>query len=326
MAKVFFSYSHKDEDLRNQLETHLAMLHNQGLIESWHDRRILAGSQLDDSIFRQLEAADVILLLVSSDFLASTYCYSKEMARAMERHHAQEARVIPVILRHCDWSAAPFSALLAVPKDGKPVTSWPDADEAFTDVAKQVRKAVEDANMANGCHSKETNAAIARGLARKEPVPIEVLPRSSNLRLTKTFTEKNRDDFLRDTFDFVAKFFEGSLIALGERNPGTSHTFDRIDSRRFAAFLYRDGKSVAQGAVRLDSFGGHNSTCIAFSYDTAARSGSSNEMLNVEFNYQALYLKPLGLGWSGGGRDQHLSMEGAAEYLWAMFIRSAQGN
>lgn len=83
MAKVFFSYSHKDEALRDQLETHLALLRNQCLIESWHDRRIVAGSELDDSIFDQLEAANVILLLVSADFLASTYCYSKEMARAM---------------------------------------------------------------------------------------------------------------------------------------------------------------------------------------------------------------------------------------------------
>ena len=74
MVKLFFSYSHKDEALRDQLETHLAMLRNQGLIESWHDRRIVAGSNLDDSIQASLETADVVLLLVSSDFLASAYC------------------------------------------------------------------------------------------------------------------------------------------------------------------------------------------------------------------------------------------------------------
>ena len=326
MAKVFFSYSHKDEALRDQLETHLAMLRNQGLIESWHDRRIVAGSELDDSIFSQLETANVILLLVSADFLASTYCYSKEMARAMERHQAKEARVIPVILRHCDWSSAPFSGLLAVPRDAKPVTSWPDIDEAFADVTKQVRKAVQDTSKASGDTSRATLAAFSVvtsvGLAGRA----EAFPRSSNLRLSKTFSEKDRDDFLRDTFDFVAKFFEGSLKALCERTPGTSQTFDRIDSRRFSAILYRDGKSVAQGSVRLDSFGGRSSTCIAFSYDAAARSGSSNEMLHVESTDQALFFKPMGMAWGGGGRDQHLSTEGAAEYLWAMFIGSAQGN
>ena len=113
MASVFFSYSHKDEALRDQLETHLALLKNQGLIDAWHDRRILAGSEVDDAIFDKLDSADVILLLVSADFLSSSYCYSREMQRAMERHAAREARVIPVILRHCDWHGAPFGKLMA---------------------------------------------------------------------------------------------------------------------------------------------------------------------------------------------------------------------
>ena len=72
MHRIFFSYSHKDEALRDQLEVHLAMLKRQGLIESWHDRRIDAGDVLDESISAHLEEAEIILLLVSSDFLASS--------------------------------------------------------------------------------------------------------------------------------------------------------------------------------------------------------------------------------------------------------------
>lgn len=143
MTTIFFSYSHKDEVLRNELEAHLALLKHEGFVDAWHDRRIVAGDELDDAIFSKLEAADIILLLVSSDFINSAYCYSREMARAMERHHAEEARVIPVILRHCDWARAPFGKLMAIPRDGKPVVSWPDRDEALADVAKQVRQAVE---------------------------------------------------------------------------------------------------------------------------------------------------------------------------------------
>src|SRR6218665_3352349 len=138
MASVFFSYSHKDEGLRDQLETHLALLKNQGLIDAWYDRRIIAGDEVDDAIFSKLETADIILLLVSADFLSSPYCYSREMMRAMERHEAGEARVIPVILRHCVWTGAPFGKLMAAPRDGKPVTAWPDRDEALADVARQV--------------------------------------------------------------------------------------------------------------------------------------------------------------------------------------------
>jgi hypothetical protein len=135
MAIIFFSYSHIDENLRDKLEEHLSLLKHQGLIESWHDRRIVAGSNIDDEINENLEKADVILLLVSSSFIASNYCYGREMKRAMERHQDKSARVIPVILRPCDWHTAPFGSLLAAPKDGKAVTTWADQDEAFTDVA-----------------------------------------------------------------------------------------------------------------------------------------------------------------------------------------------
>ena len=121
MTELFFSYSHNDEALRNELETHLSMLKRQGVIAVWHDRRIGAGQEVHGQISEHLERADIILL-VSPYFLASDYCYETEMTRAMERHHQGTARVIPVILHPCDWQGAPFGKLLAVPTDGKPVS------------------------------------------------------------------------------------------------------------------------------------------------------------------------------------------------------------
>src|SRR4051794_23858837 len=108
LAKVFFSYSHVDETMRDQLEVQLSMLKRQGVIDTWHDRRIGAGQEIDGSISRNLEDSDIILLLVSPNFLASDYCYDKEMLCAMERHERGEAAVIPVILRACEWHHAPF--------------------------------------------------------------------------------------------------------------------------------------------------------------------------------------------------------------------------
>lgn len=143
MATLFFSYSHADEDLRNELEKQLTMLKRQGIIETWHDRRIGAGAELDAAISEHVENDDVILLLISSDFLASEYCYNREMMRAMERHEAGEALVIPVILRACDWHGAPFGKLMATPTDGRPITQWPDKDQAFLEVARAIRQAVE---------------------------------------------------------------------------------------------------------------------------------------------------------------------------------------
>src|SRR5438270_622311 len=116
MLTVFFSYSHRDEDLRNELEVHLSALKRQDIIQAWHDRRIGSGNDFELTISEHLEASDIILLLVSPYFIASDYCYEIEMRRALQRHNAGEARVIPVILQPCDWQHLPFGKLLAVPK------------------------------------------------------------------------------------------------------------------------------------------------------------------------------------------------------------------
>jgi len=141
--EVFFSYSHKDEELRDELATHLVMMKRQGLIAAWHDRDIDAGDEWEAEILQHLNSARVILLLISNNFLASDFCYDKELLRAMERHESKEARVIPIIIKPCDWNGAPFGKLQALPKNAKPVTKWEDRDEAFVNVAQGIRKAVQ---------------------------------------------------------------------------------------------------------------------------------------------------------------------------------------
>ena len=111
MPTLFFSYSHQDERLRDLLEVHLAALKRQGVISTWHDRRISAGTELGNAIDQNLNEADVILLLISPDFINSDYCYEREMLRAIQRHDRLEARVIPIILRPCDWHSLPFGEL-----------------------------------------------------------------------------------------------------------------------------------------------------------------------------------------------------------------------
>lgn len=144
MATLFFSYSLVDERLRDQLETHLSALRRQGILSSWHDRRITAGEEFDEAISSHIDSADVILLLVSPDFIASDYCYEREMKRALEQHEHREAKVIPVILRPCDWHDLPFGRLLAMPRDGRPITMWPNLDEAFLDVVTAIKRALKE--------------------------------------------------------------------------------------------------------------------------------------------------------------------------------------
>lgn len=142
--KIFYSYSSQDEELRDKLDAHLSVLMRNGVVAGWHDRRISAGTEWADSIDRHLESAEIILLLISADFLASDYCYEKEMRRAMERHERGEARVIPIILRNCDWSDTPFGKLPVLPNGGKPITNWRSTDDALANVVAGLKKAIAE--------------------------------------------------------------------------------------------------------------------------------------------------------------------------------------
>lgn len=318
MPSVFFSYSHADEGLRDQLEKQLAMLKRQGVIETWHDRRIGAGENIDHAIDEHINRDEIILLLVSPDFIASDYCYEIEMKRAMERHAAGEAVVIPVILRACDWHHAPFGKLNATPRDGKPITQWPDTDEAFLQVAKAVRGAVE-----NLVKKASTPAAQMCAPAAPAAMPaIESGPRSSNLRMAKSFTQKDKDQFQAEAFDFIARFFENSLNELGQRNQGVEGSFRRVDANRFYATIYRNGKDVARCTIYMGdgALGGG----INYMQGHSSDSNSLNESLSIQADDQAMYLRPMGMAFMGGERDPKLSLEGGAEFFWGMLIRPLQ--
>lgn len=314
MVTIFFSYSHKDEDLRNELEIHLAALKRQGVISTWHDRRISAGDEFAGKISENLESADIILLLVSPYFIASDYCYEVEMNRALERHEAGEARVIPVILHPCDWHHTPFGKLLAVPSDGKPVSKFPNMHDAFLEVTQAIRSA------AGNLRGTATTAdATVIPTPRSAPVH-ELGPRSSNLRIKKTFTDRDKDKFLEDAFDYMAKFFEGSLGELAQRNPGVDGHFRRIDASRFTATVYLGGKALSRCKI---SYGGRCSflSGINYSVNDSLDDTSFNEQLSVEDDGYTLNLHPLGMAMCS---QETLSVEGAAEFFWELFIRPMQ--
>src|SRR5207249_1735319 len=137
-VKIFFCYAHEDEALLIKLKAHLKPLQRQGLIDIWYDRDINAGTKWEEEINAHLNEAQIILLLVSPDFMDSDYCYGKEMQQALERDQRGEARVIPIIVRPVYWKGAPFSKLQALPTDARPITGrkWHDVDEALFDVAE----------------------------------------------------------------------------------------------------------------------------------------------------------------------------------------------
>lgn len=318
MAIVFFSYSHDDESYRDRLEKHLSPLRHEGLIESWHDRRILAGTDLNTEIDSHINSADIILLLVSASFLSSHYCYSIEMQRAMERHHAKEARVIPVIVHACDWTNTPIGKLLAAPKDGKPIASWAIPDEAYLDVARQIRAVVNDING----NSSSISQPIATSANLTQPI-VDAPFRSSNLRLAKTFSDYDCDQFYQESFQFIAKYFDASLAELKNRNPGINTQFRQIDANTFTATIYMSGTRKSECAINLGT-GVISGKGITYSSDASVRGTNSyNEILFVETDDQSMYLKLTGM-WNFKNSDAGLSQEGAAEAFWGILMSPLQ--
>jgi hypothetical protein len=317
MANLFFSYSHKDEGLRNELEVHLSMLKRQGLISTWHDRRIGAGKGIHSSISDKLESSNVVLLLVSANFLASDYCYDNEMKRALEKDREGTARVIPVILHPCDWKSAPFGSLRATPLDGKPVSMFANQAEALTQIVKDIRCAIEEIGNSPAPPPDDTDGLVSDIALPNNP------PRSSNLRVKKKFTDREVDDFLESSFEYIARFFEASLNEIQERNVNITAKFKRIDANCFTASIYDDGTKVSECTIWT---GGGSSFIGGIAYYGGITNSRNqfNESLSVENDGYSLNLRPMGMSRFGMGDKKDLSQEGAAEFYWSLLIERLQ--
>lgn len=322
MTRAFISYSHKDEPHRVELDKHLSLLKRQNLIDVWSDHCIRPGEEFDPAISAALEKADLVLLLVSADFIHSEYCFGIEMQRAMERHKEGGAMVLPIIVRPCDWMTSPLGRLKALPKDGLAVTKWPSLDDAFLDIVQQLRallasRAASAAGITESPTPKEANLG---GTIAVPGLPAK-MPRSSNLSLPRTFTDEDRYDFLFQSFQYIQAYFDKSLTELQARNPGISGRVSVVSAEAFTAIIFRDGKKLAGCRIRLGS--GFSSNGIAYSGSENAGDNSYNEMLSVETDKHLLYLTAT-MGMFTRSHGSRLTEEGAAEHLWTMFIGPLQ--
>lgn len=317
MVTLFFSYSHKDEALRDELEKHLASLKHQDIIDTWHDRCIKVGDEWATQIDDQLRTADIILLLVSADFISSRYCYDLEMKEALRRHKAGEARVVPVILRPCDWHDLPFGKLQSATRDGRAVVKFPTLDDGFLEVVQAIKAA------AKSMHGNTAKVPLPQNQeqpAKTQVVPSVSGPRSSDLRVRQSFADHDRDMFMMDSFEYIAAYFENSLVELTTRNPQLRTQFRRRDANSFEAVIYSDGKQASKCGIWLG--GGSFMGGIAFSYSGLGNGNSFNESMSVVDDGYSLGLKPFGMAFHfSGQRDAILTQEGSAEYFWGMLMQ-----
>jgi len=335
MASVFISYSHQDQGLRSQLDKHLALLKREGHVDIWTDHCIRPGEAFDTAINAALSTSDIVLLLISSDFIHSDYCFGVEMTEAMARSARGESVVIPVILRPCDWMTAPFGKLKALPTDGLAIVKWPTLDDGYLDVVKQLRALLtKDAGAKPAAKTSSSRPSqVQPGALSGEPaVPpaqqgasnfVGQAPakRSSNLSLPKKFTDLERSEFMQEGFNEIRSYFERSLSELQARNEHikTKHTV--ITSQAFTATIFDQGKKVAGCGIKIG--GGFGANGISYSGSDDPHVNSINESLSIGDDKYNLGWKTM-MGGMGGRGEALMTHDGAASHLWDMFVSRLQ--
>lgn len=315
---VFLSYSHKNEDMRNELETHFAVLKRDNIINLWHDHRLTAGTEIDPEIKKNLEDSDVFLFLISPYFLDSNYCYETELALAEKKASSGQGIIIPIILDPCEWLQTPLKKYKALPKDGIPISKWPNIHDALLGVTSGIRRVAE----ALDAKPRTNEVSPKKGEA---PPKKPSLPRSSNLRVKKEFNDLEKKDFVTGAFEFIGKTFEGSAQALEERNKEIQSRVNWKDNETFEAEIYRGGKLISQCRIWLSKNWGGSTPGIAFFHGDLGFHGTNSyhEMLQVEDDGYILFLDPT-MKMGSWDQEQKLTARGGAELLWGKFIEPLQ--
>ena len=307
--KVFISYSHKDEGALDRLHTHLAVLRRDGRIEEWFDRDILAGGGIDAEIEERLESSGLFLLMVSPDFLASDYCVEREMERALERHRSGDARVIPIIVEPCDWTATPLRDLKALPRDGQPVSDWTNENNAYLDVVQELRRVLEAEDVPRV--GEQVGATV-----REAPDPSGV----RRYRMKRDFDEIDRSDFRKAAFGVIRGYFERAVAEID----AIEDIRGRFTSLSPASFTCTIVNRVREhGTAHVTVYGRRENVGIgdiSYSFTENAPPTTANGMFNIEADEYELYLSSMmGLG----GHQERLAPEVAAERLWESFLEQA---
>lgn len=207
--EVFYSFAEADAPFLEQFERHLSLLRHQGIITTWHQRQIIAGADWQAELDYHLNTASLIFLLISPDFLASDYQYGAELQRALQRHHDNEARVIPILLRACDWEEAPFGTLQAAPRNRKPVTSWRNRDEAWTNVTQAIRQALEELLNSERMQDAPPSNIPQPSSRAMRPAPFPAL---WNVPYRYTFFFTGRERLVEDLFtNFTSEHHSGTV-------------------------------------------------------------------------------------------------------------------
>ncbi len=309
--KIFVSYSHRDEGTLERLKAHLSPLRRDGRIETWYDREIRAGGEIDGAISAELESCDIVFLLISPDFLDSDYCMDTEMTRAMERHEEGSARVIPIIVEDCYWKTSAFKKLKALPKDGKPISSWTNENTAFLNVVEEVARVLDDMDRAPVSAQPEPG-----GATRPEAQPLKY-------RVQRHFDDIDRSDFRDQAYDGIRRYFQEAAAELDALEELRGRFTARSDKKFSCTVVNRSRMrgGTAHITVRC-STGGHGFGDISYVFAEDSADNTSNGGFNVENDEYEMFLTAT-MNFMRGNQEDRMTPHQAAESLWTEFLEQA---
>lgn len=307
--RAFISYSHHDKVALDRLHVHLKNLTRDGQIETWYDRDILAGSELDAEIEREMEASDLFLLMVSPDFIASDYCVEREMKRALERHAAGNARVVPIIVEECDWKAmGELRQLKAVPTDGKAISEWANPNTAYLNVVQELRRII-----------KAENAPATTAKIVSEPVATR--PATTRYRAKREFDEIDRSDFRDAAFSNIKDYFQRAIEEI-DTIDGLRGRFVDKGMTSFGATVVNGGQRNGKAHITVHCRSSRVALGdIYYSFNENAGNNTANGGFNVSADaYEQFLIQTMNIF---GNADKRLTPQQAAEVLWNEFIGNA---
>lgn len=306
---AFISYSHADEKYLDRLHKHMSLLQREGSIETWTDHQIVPGSKLDSAVMTALRSSDLFIALVSPDYIASNYCYEKEFEEALGLSENGKLHIVPVIVEPCDWLSSPFRQFMALPKDGKPISEWINANVAYLDVVAGLRRLLSS--------PKAEPAATVSGLSA-------VQASGRRVKIKQEFDSIQRGEFIDQAYAVIRDYFENSCNELSGIED-LKAKFHRMSDSSFTCTVVNRGiKGGREAHITVHNSKGrrHHFGDINYVFEAHAETNTSNGSIRVDADDYNMYLT-LGFGGLMGRDNSKYDAQQAAEALWLEFIGHA---
>ncbi|WP_420825566.1 toll/interleukin-1 receptor domain-containing protein [Terrihabitans soli] len=279
------------------------MLKRDGILSTWHDKEITAGSNLDSAISTALEKCDVFIALVSPDYLASKYCYEREMERALERAGDGSMLLVPIILEPCDWQTSPLAKFKAVPKDGNPIALWTNENLAWLDVVSEVRNALSSSKAPD----------------KKAATPLAATPSQLRVKIQRDFDVIDKSEFRDQAFETIRNFFKRSTDEVNTIELLKAR-FEEMSATAFTCTLVNRGKRNGESHITVHNSKGNRGEIIVVHSAHAESKNSYHGSYSVNADEYQMYLTGYMSTDHGNGR---MSGQQVADYLWTDFLRRA---